>query len=109
MGAAFRTSTRAKCKTELYSLQIVGHGVKLRRDPARHVSRIALGIEISPFRAAANGAEVEALDFVPRPLGLAQKLQAGFDGWVAVKAIDVDSSTQLAPAVFLDQVFQHAD
>lgn len=46
--------------------------------------------------------EIESLDFLPRPIGLFQKLDAGFDARVAGKAIDVEVSEQDIEAVIID-------
>ena len=47
--------------------------------------------------------DIQFFDLCPRPGGLSQKFQAGFDGWVGLEAADIDSIAQLAPAQALNQ------
>lgn len=53
---------------------------------------------------------VEVFYFGPSPLCFTQKLQAGFDTWVIGKAANVNSTTELFPAIvvnkFCEQFFQ---
>ena len=50
---------------------------------------------------------VQLLDLGPRPVGLAQKLQAGLDAGVELEAAHVDALGEAFPAVMAVQGHQH--
>ncbi len=46
--------------------------------------------------------QVDILQLGPRPEVLSQELQAGFDAWVVVEALQREHAEQLVPAVVID-------
>jgi hypothetical protein len=50
--------------------------------------------------------QIQLLHLLPRPFGLAQKSQTGFDGRIIGKTVDPDQISQLRPAVKFDQLCQ---
>jgi hypothetical protein len=54
-----------------------------------------------------NCLHVEFFDLLPGPGRAAEKLQARFDTGLEIEAADVDSVTELGPAVLVDETREH--
>src|SRR3990167_5641913 len=77
-----------------------GHGTGR---PRRAYRRRAV---LSRWSALLLQPDIQRLDLLPRPGGLAQESQAGLDARVALEAADIDARRQAVPAQFRHQVVE---
>lgn len=55
----------------------------------------------------AEGSDIKFFYFLPCPRSFAQKLEAGVDAWVAVKAVDANLIPKLFPAIIIYELHQN--
>lgn len=65
----------------------------------------AIGEIAKSSYSGAKSIDIELLNLIACPLLLTQELERGLNGWVDLKAVNIDSIAQFIPTIMVDKAF----